>query len=161
MKITVFILLFLSPLMYLNAQDIEFGEVSKEELLEEEYPLDKSANAVVLYKKQETYFISNNGSSDLITEIHERIKIYNKDGFDYATQRLSMYKSGSTSENISKLKAYTYNLENDKIVKTELDKDQIFENEVNYNYKEIKFTLPNIKEGSVIEYRYKLRSPFI
>ena len=99
------------------SQEIKFGKVSKEELLEESYLQDESADAVVLYKKQVTYFGSNAASSELVTEIHERIKIYNKDGFEYATKHIDLFKSRSNDESISKVKAYTYNLENNEVVK--------------------------------------------
>jgi len=145
---------------YYQSQEIKFGDVSKEELMEESYENDPSANAVVLYKKRNTYYNSSPVSVELVTEIHERIKIYNKEGFDHATKEISLFRRGNNREKIRKLKAYTYNLEDGKVVKTELDKDQIFETEVNYNYNETKFTMPNVKENSIIEYSYEVWSPF-
>lgn len=142
-------------------QDYKFGKVSKEELLEKFYQKDESANAAVLYKDQVTYFSFNAASSELVTEIHMRIKIYNKEGFDYATNHVDLFKGRNDGETISKIKAFTYNIENDNIVKTALDKDQVFKTEVSYNYNQVKFTMPNIKEGSVIEFKYKITSPFI
>lgn len=142
------------------SQEVEFGKISKEELLEKSYSKDESANAVVLYKNKNTYFNSSSGVVSLVTQVHERIKIYNKEGFDYATKTINLYKSRSDKERVSKIKAYTYNLEGSKIVKTELDKDQIFDNEYSYNYDQVKFTLPNVKEGSVIEFKYDIKSPF-
>ena len=145
---------------YLSSQEIEFGKVSKEELLEKVYDKDSSANAVVLYKYRNTYYGTNAASVELVTEIHERIKIYNKEGFDNATISATLYKSGSSKERISKIKAYTFNLENNKIVKTKLEKDQIFDSEYSYNYNQVKFTMPNVKEGSVIDIKYSIISPF-
>ncbi|MCL6295563.1 DUF3857 domain-containing protein [Jejuia spongiicola] len=154
------LLLFVTSFQILLSQEIEFGKISKEELLEESYPQDKSANAVVLYKHQNTYLSSSVSSIELITEIHERIKIYNKEGFNYATHEVNLFKSGSSNESVRKIKAFTYNIEDGKVVKAALDKDQVFENEVSYNYNQTKFTMPNVKEGSVIEYKYTIRSPF-
>lgn len=154
------LLLFFTSFQILLSQEIEFGKISKEELLEESYPQDKSANAVVLYKHQNTYLSSSISSIELITEIHERIKIYNKEGFDYATHEINLFKSGSSNESVRKIKAFTYNVEDGKVVKAALDKNQVFENEVSYNYNQTKFTMPNVKEGSVIEYKYTIRSPF-
>ncbi len=154
------LLLFFTSFQILLSQEIEFGKISKEELLEESYPQDKSANAVVLYKHQNTYLSSSVSSIELITEIHERIKIYNKEGFNYATHEVNLFKSGSSNESVRKIKAFTYNIEDGKVVKAALDKDQVFENEVSYNYNQTKFTMPNVKEGSVIEYKYTIRSPF-
>lgn len=142
-------------------QDYKFGKVSKEELLEVSYALDASANAVVLFKKQRTYFNFNNSPAGQITEIHERIKIYNNKGFEYATKRINLFKTRSSSESVSKIKAYTFSINNNEIIRTDLDKDQIFKNDISYNYKEVKFTMPKVKEGSVLEIKYTISSPFI
>lgn len=143
------------------SQTIEFGEVTKEELLEKVYTKDSSANAVVLYKSQKTYLSANTQTVELITEMHKRIKIYNKEGFDNATLSMYLFKSGSAKERISKIKAITYNLEDGKIESTKLEKNQIFDSEYSYNYDQVKFTMPNVKEGSVLEIQYKISSPNI
>ncbi|SHJ46745.1 transglutaminase domain-containing protein [Pseudozobellia thermophila] len=145
----------------LQAQEVEFGEISKEELLEEKYELDPDAEAAVLYRSQNTYLQSSGGGARLITEVHERIKLYSKNGFGHATETIHLYKGKSARETVGKIKAFTYNLVNDKVVKSELDKDQIFENEYSYSYDQVKFTMPNVKEGSVIEFMYRINSPFI
>ena len=143
------------------AQEVEFGTITKEELTQKEYALNPDAHAAILYRYQNTYFQSNSGQSMLVTDVQERIKIYSKEGFDYATEFINLYNGRSEKEKIRKIKAYTYNLENDKIVKSELDKDQVFESEIRYNYDQVKFTMPNVKEGSVVEFKYQVVSPFI
>ena len=158
----IYLLLFILSFTQVSfSQEIEFGEVSKEELSEKFYEKDSSANAVILYKKLKTFYGANASSVELVTEVHERIKIYNKEGFDKATVTVNLFKSRSSKERISKIKAYTYNLENNKIVETKLEKNQVFENEYSYNYKQVKFTMPNVKEGSVIDITYKITSPFV
>ncbi len=143
------------------AQDYEFGKVSKEELLEKEHPLEKDAHAAILYRNQNTYYYSGSGYANLITEVHERIKIYSKDGFDYATEVINLYKNRTETESVSKITANTYTLEDGKVVVSKLDKNQVFESELSYNFNQKKFTMPNVKEGSVIEFKYKITSPFI
>lgn len=158
-KISVLIMLI--SISFLSAQEMKFGKVTKDELLEAKCPIDSSANAMVIYKYRNTYFnVNYDGGGQLITEIYQKIKIYNKDGFDNATKQLRIYESKGTRENLSKIKAVTYNLEGDKIVETKLEKDQIFENEQGFNITEVKFTMPKVKEGSVIEFKYKITSPF-
>ena len=154
------LLVSLFLVQHVFSQEIEFGKVSKKELLEKYYDKDSSANAAFLYKYRNTYYGANAVSVELVTEIHERIKIYNKEGFDHATIDVTLFKNRSNNERISKIKAYTFNLENDKIVKTKLEKDQIFDSEYSYNYDQVKFTMPNVKEGSVIDIQYKIISPF-
>ena len=142
------------------SQSVEFGDVTKAELQETICSIDSSANAAYLYKYRKTYFLASGSYVELITEIHEKVKIYNKDGFDYATKQINLFKSGNNSEGVGKIKAITYNLEGNKINETKLEKNQVFKSEFNHRYNQVKFTMPNIKEGSVIEYKYKISSPF-
>src|SRR5690606_5913218 len=134
----------------LSAQHYAFGKVSKEELEEKFNPLDSSASATYWYKQRKTY-IQHSQTLDfqLITEIQERGKIYNQEGFDYATVEKYLYKSGSDKEELNGLRGNTYNLVNGKIEDTKLQKDGIFNSEYNKYNNLSKFTMPNIKEGSV------------
>ena len=144
------------------SQNYKFGKVSKEELQEQFYPLDSSANAVYLYKQRRTYTAVMGNRLQLVTEIQTRLKIYNKEGFKWATEEISLFgSSNSNSENVSGLKAYTYNLEGNEIVETKLDKDNVFDEEKSENWSVKKFTMPNLKEGSVVEWTYKVMSPFV
>ena len=94
-KKTTFIFLFLLVTVHNTAQEIKFGSVSKEELTEKEFVNDKSASAAILYKHRNSYLVTTNGNTQLITEIFERVKIYDKDGFEYATKEISLYKNRS------------------------------------------------------------------
>ena len=146
-----------------SGQDYKFGKVTKDELLEKSYQTDSTANAVILYDKKEVYYEYNPTVRWflLITEVHKRVKLYNKNGFDYASEDFLLYKNARAEEKVSDLKGYTYALEGDKVVKTKLQKEGIFENEYSENYNQVKFTMPNLKDNSVIEYKYKIISPFV
>ena len=145
------------------AQDYKFGKVSKEELEEKFYPLDSTADAAYLLRERKTYYTyTDNSGFEIVNEFHIRLKIYNKDGFDYATFNIPYYNpEKGSSERISSLKAYTYNLsESNKIESDKLSKKNIFD-EATSKFNHIKkITMPNIKEGSVIELTYKLISPY-
>ncbi len=143
------------------SQDYKFGKVSIAELEEIKNVNDASANAAVLYKKQSISFQYSQGNGfQQINEVHERIKIYNKDGFDWATKKIRLFnRSSSSSEELNSLRGYTYNLDNGKIIKDKLKGEGKFEEEANRFWKNSSFTMPNIKEGSVIEYTYKIVSP--
>ncbi|MEM9141550.1 MAG: DUF3857 domain-containing protein [Bacteroidota bacterium] len=144
-----------------KAQKLKFGKISKAELTQSSYELDSSAVAAVLYRHRSTRFNYSQGLGfELITHVHERIKIYKQEGFDYATVAEKLYKDGSDKESISGLKAYTYNWENGKIQKYKLTDEGKFKTELNDYWNEQKFTMPNVKEGSVVEYEYRINSPF-
>ena len=142
------------------AQDYKFGKVSVNELQEKFHPQDSSANAAYLYKDRKIYYTYDGETGwAIVTEVHERIKLYNKEGFDYATEKIRLYDS-SSSEKVSSIKGYTYNLENGSVVKEKLDKKQVFKERKSKNIAVQKFTMPNLKQGSIVEWQYKITSPF-
>lgn len=162
MKNCYSILLLLLFVSGIQAQNFKFGKVSEEEVLEKVHPLEKEANAAVLYRSVSTrYDYSPNSGFTLITDVHERIKIYNKDGFKWATRELNYYKDASRKEYISGLKGYTYNIIDGKLREEKLKKDGIFEEDKTKYQISTKFTMPAVTEGSVIEFEYSLRSPFV
>jgi len=59
---------------------------------------------------------------------------------------------------VSRIEAYAYNLEDGKINKTKMEKSYIFEEQLNTNLKQIKFSIPSVKAGTVIEYKYNITS---
>ena len=160
MKITL-VLLSLCFTITVFTQDYKFGKISKDELEETFNPLDSSASATYLYKYRNTFFEYQQGEGfHLVTEIHERIKIYNKEGFGYATKQVSLHKNGNDTEKVINIKGYTYNLLEEKIEETKLTKEGVFKTEKSKYFDETKFTMPNIKEGSVVEFKYRILSPF-
>lgn len=146
----------------LNAQNYKFDKVSEEELKEQFYPLDSSASAAYLYKYRRSYFdyMPNQGFL-LVTEVQERIKIYTKEGFEYATRLINIYTPDhGETESVASIKAYTYYLENNKVEKEKLEDEGVFKEQLDDNYTQVKITMPKIKEGCVLEIRYKIYSPF-
>ncbi|UAM98340.1 DUF3857 domain-containing protein [Polaribacter litorisediminis] len=160
-NIVLFIALFCQ--ISIVAQNYKFGKVSKEEVEEKFYPLDSTADAAYLYKQRRTYYNYNNNSGfEIVTEVHIRIKLYTTEGFNYATFKLPYVNpEDGESENISSIKAYTYNLnEKGKVDDDKLSNKDIFDEKVN-KFRHVKtITMPNLKEGSVIELEYTMTSPY-
>ncbi|WP_084625607.1 DUF3857 domain-containing protein [Salinimicrobium xinjiangense] len=157
---------FLAALMLLGigagAQDFRFGKVSPEEVEEEFHPQDNEADAAILYRSQNVYYEYNDHTGfTLVTDIHERIKIYTKEGFDWATKEISYYQNSKDKEKVTSIKAYTYNLKDGKLIDEKLKNNGIFQEEVSDYRLTTKLTMPAVQEGSVIEYKYTLRSPFV
>jgi len=143
------------------SQNYKFGKVSKEELAETGNTLFPEASATVLYREHTCYYEYRQGEGfTLYTKVFERVKIYNNDGFDWATHSFATYNYGSDREKIESLKATTYNLDGNSISKDKMAKSAVFDERANSYYLRHKFTLPNIKPGSVIEYSYTVSSPF-
>ncbi len=147
---------------YLISQEIEFGEISKEALLEKSHPIDSTANAAYLYKYRRTYFTHDNrGGFSLVSEIHNRIKIYNKEGLNWGNFKILLYKQAGIKERISGIRGYTFNESNNKIKKTKLKRVNRFTEEVNDNVIAQKIAFADIKEGSIIDFKYVVNSPFV
>ena len=160
MKQLSLIIIVIVSLNFITAQDFEYGEVSKLELQEKYHPKDSAAPAAILYRKEEVrFFYANNLGFMQEREVHERIKIYNMDGFDWATKKVYLYQGSDQREKINGLKGVSYNLVNGKIEKDKLKSDGKFEEDYNDYTKINSFTMPDVKEGTVIEYKYKVTSP--
>src|SRR5690606_6519954 len=103
--ISVFIFVIIS------AQNYNFGKVSKEELHQKQHPTEPTADAAILYRETHTNFeYSSDSGFYMVTDVFERIKIYNKEGFDWATKEIDLYQGTTGKDEISGLKAYTYYL---------------------------------------------------
>ena len=143
------------------AQNFEYGSVNFTDYNFDKNTLDSNANAIVLreFGTASLQIDDIRGTIELVFVHHVRIKIYNKDGFNQANIIIPLYKDDNREEDITDIKASTYNYVNDKLVETPMEKSAIFtENRSRYTVLK-KFTLPNIKEGSIIEYTYRIVSP--
>ena len=150
----------ITALAFSQSKDHNLGKVTVEELQKAYSEIDSSAVAEYLFLKG-NYKVSfdSEGVPMLERTIEAKIKIYNKEGYDYATQKFSIYTGGRREPNAVS-NAYTYNLVNGKIEKTKLKSDGEFTEKVNDNYELKKFTMPNIKEGSIIEFKFTIKSAY-
>ncbi len=162
--IPIIILLFLSQ-NYLIAQDklnIKYGKITPADFDLSKYSFDTSVSAVVIADIGSSGFVGNTkGWFSLEFRRHTRIKILNKNGMDAANVEIPLYFSGQQEEKVNSLKASTYILENGKVIETELDKKSVFKDKYDKNHMEVKFTLPGVKEGCIIEYSYLVTSDFL
>ena len=142
-----------------TAQEFKLGKVSIAELEQKAHPKDSAAAAAILYKKGASRIEYNqNDGFVTVTDVETRIKIYKKEGYDWATQKVWYYNSTNLSEKVSFDDAVTYNLVNGKIEKTKIKSEGLFDEVLNKFRGQKKITMPNVKEGSVIEFKYTIRS---
>lgn len=146
---------------YAQLDPVKFGKIEMPEIQLKAYDKDTSAEAVILGDFGKSYFqYSSSDGFQVFFERIIRIKILKKSGYDWATGQIAVYKSGTDEEKITSLQGVTYNEEGGKIVKTKLNKDAMFVEQVNDNWSLKKFTMPNVKEGSIVEYAYTIKSDF-
>lgn len=158
----LFIYLFILNFNLFYSQEYKLGKVTLDELKETEHKLDKEAVACKLFSKAKTKIVySENKGFELITEVENKIKIYKPEGLKYANFSVEFYNSNSDKEIINFSDAITYNLINNKIEKTKLKSEGEFVEKKNKYSTEKKIIMPNVKVGSIIEFKYTLRSPFL
>lgn len=150
-----FFTLFLSTIYFLAvAQEnaVKPGDVLWQELTMKHYRGDSSAAAVIIFDNGSSV-VSGIGSRALTYKRHVKIKIFRKDALNaWANVRLLVDRGA-----FSKLNGIAYNLENNSVVKSEIDDNSIFKTRYNKYIDAITFTLPHVKEGSVIEYSYIIK----
>ena len=140
-------------------QKYELGKVTVEELQEKAFAKDTSAVAAVLFNIGDVQINFNQGTGFTInTIVKTKIKIYKKEGYDWANKAVRYYIGGNSKEKVSFSNAATYNLVDGKVVKTKLKSDGEFDEKVNKFWARKKITLPNVSEGSIIEFEYSMSS---
>lgn len=161
MKNILLVLLLISSINHYSQNQFNSSDMSvtRTDLELNTYTEDSTANALVLHEYGKSYIDKN--TYKLKTEVTKKLKILNRDGFDKATQTIYLYNNDTQKEKISNISATTYNLENNSVTKTRLEKSQIFVEKYNDKNTLIKFSFPNIKEGSVVTFNYTMETPFI
>lgn len=125
------------------------------------YSKDSAANAVVL-QEFGTAEISNREHSPLVFQYHVKIKIFNSKAFDHGDIIIRLHKQGDREETVENISGITFSqLENGNIESTALEQSKIYhENKSKYS-NQVRFAMPGLKNGCVIEYSYTVVSPFI
>lgn len=124
---------------------------------------DQSTHAVVMqeFGRSELMVIDSENALRVVHEYSVRIKILDQEGFDEANFKIPLYTFSRHAERIEDIKGTTYNLDGGKISRTELASNAIFKEQNSEFVTFSKFTLPDIRVGSIIEVRYRIYSPDI
>lgn len=141
---------------------IKYGKPEKGEVEMEIYEKDPSAAAVILCDFGVSRIDYGREQFEVIFERTLRVKILKKEGLEWGDLEIPYYspKIGG-KERISSIKGITFNLENGKVVSTKLSKEGIFDSQENEYWKETKVSMPQVREGSVIDITYSISSPYL
>jgi transglutaminase-like putative cysteine protease len=151
---TLTVLVLLLPAFAAIAQkdQIDFGQVTRDELAMKECAFDKSADAVVLLDYAVAYF---NDQYNLITERRIRLKILKERGIERANIRIPYY-SNEGFETIRNIEGVVITPTGDGgFSTTALERKNIFNQQINSLYSLQSFAMPNVKIGSIIDYKYQ------
>jgi hypothetical protein len=164
MKTPLCILLLLTCLLPGIAQRLSpaFGTLTDSEKAMTSFEADPEAQAVVLFDVGDSYFFdAENGYNIRFTRM-KRIKVLARAGIEEAsTVSIPFYvESPSKTEKVVSIEAFTYNLKDGLVFKKALDPSTVFEEKVNTFNRVKKFAFPDVQEGSIVEYKYVLETPF-
>ena len=133
----------------------KYGYVDTADLKMASCDFEKDAHALVLFDRAEmvlTYPV-------IVMERQKRIKIFNDDAKDEANIKIELSRKFG-AQRVVGLEAETITLNNGKIEYTKLDPKLVYEEHLDPSKDEVVFSMPNVKAGSVIEYRYILEREF-
>jgi hypothetical protein len=125
------------------------------------YEPDSSAVAVVLSEFGHA-FIDNDGDHNLMFYYHVRIKILKSEGLKYANVEIPLHKSSNgRTEFLRAVKASSFSLDDGSMKETVMREKDVFTDNRGQYLDIKKIAIPNVRVGSVVEFEYRLESPFI
>ncbi len=136
-------------------ENYKFSKITPEELSKKSYDIDLSADAIILADVGITEMEGTNQGWFQVTQKRKcRIKILTKDGYSAANINILLRDRNGYRDRIISLKGVTYNLVNNVVVETKLNDENIFTEKLNKYNTLKKLSFPQVKEGSIIEFRY-------
>lgn len=111
------------------------------------------ADAVMILNKGTMNIVEAARGYQIKVNYKVQIHILSESGLDNADISLPYY-SQDNYESIGTIKGKTMNVVDNKLLETPLMEKQIFEETISENWSEMRFSMPNVKVGSIIEYTY-------
>ena len=150
---------FAASAVQAQPEPIKFGQIDAKDLTAAPFAGDSTAAAVVLCDYGSTSIAS---STQLRFERVTRIKILKKAGLKWGTVEVRLrHDYPGYTEQLTNLQGFTYNLVNGAVVRELLTKAAAVLTKQSDLYSLQKFALPNVREGSVIEFRYTIFSSYL
>jgi hypothetical protein len=158
----------------LNGQKppVRYSKPDRSELEMKIYSGDPDASAVILYDYGKTWFLfpdakvvnefgRQSTGFRIVFYRYFRIKILDNDALHLADVEIPMYHTALAREEVSKVHATTWNMEGGEIIKTRMEDEMVSTDQVDKNRDKIKFSMPDVRAGSVIEVEYTVTSEFL
>lgn len=157
-QIILFALLLCSTLFSFSQerQTAEFGKPTESDFELQIYEKDSTAAAVVLFEQGYFQFETVGDYIKLIKNVYRKVKIFDSKQFNGGSVDIPLLVSDGTSEKVTRYNALTHN----GTVKTYVSTDAIFVTSIPEVGRVCRIVFPNVKNGSIIEYTYRLESPF-
>lgn len=161
LRLIVILLFFLQLNLAAQSQTQAFGKIFKTDFEVTLSSQDRNAEAVVIFDLGKSHFGEREGTYDVLFERKTRIKILSDAGLKWGEVKIPFYQEGGIYEEVEDIEAYVYNIEDGRLKKSKITESDWHDEVLNKSWKIRKFALPNVKIGSIIEYRYKIRSQYL
>lgn len=133
-----------------------FNTITQDEYTLKSYSKDPTTPAVVLYESGRNTFEKIDNYLRLVKVVHKKIKIFDAKRFKGTEIDIAYYHTKGSSEKVVEIKAITHN----GAIRKKVDKKDIFDVDRSENWSEKRFTFPDVQDGSIIEYTYRIESPY-
>jgi hypothetical protein len=136
--------------------DTAFGKITAGDFHVSSPAVDSGASVVILEDIGQSTLDGYDNGWRIEFKRYRRLLIRNKKGFEAANITLSFSGEANGMGKLATLRANTYNLDNGKVVQTKVeDEDMFLDSGENERMKE-RWTFPDVREGSIIEYVYSI-----
>lgn len=167
---------FLSPLLLFTVTlvalschaatdvNIKWGHPTEQELTMTTYEPDSLADAVVLARQDLVRYSLAGNYFKVTRTVKKRVKVLTDDGKDAANGAIAYYYNKhalNECEQLSKLKATAWNMENGKVVKTSMSNATISHEDANERVRVTKWAVPQVRQGTVFEVEYVIDSDLV
>ena len=137
--------------------EMRFKKGLEENFNEDFGELTDDQDAIYIFDTKDYYYGISAEVLSLYEDRHVRMKILDTDALDLGDVSFK-YISEDNYQSIGNIKASCYTMENGELVEHKLKKKDIFRTKLDDRISEVTFAIPNVKEGSIIEYEYQIIS---
>lgn len=148
-------MLICAPTLLFSQERAEkWGNIPESDLKMTVYPLDSSAGVVVL---QDVGKMSVKSTGGVTLYRSRRIKVLDVSAFDQGNLMIT-YRDRKTADELRDLDVQVTTPDG---VKQKVKSDNVFTEKLQRGWAAKKIFIPNLQKGSVIEYRYQMRSEYM
>jgi hypothetical protein len=152
------VLVLLALRLTAQPDPVKFGQVTAADFKADSYKGTAGAPAVVLCDYGQTRIEGAHDGFRVAFERVKRVLILTKAGYEQASVQVPLFRYEGQEDELLNLRACTYNLVGGKVEKQKMAGSAVFREQVSREENVRKFTLSGVREGSIIEYAYTVKS---
>lgn len=137
--------------------DAEFGQIPDSLYSMEEYAPYPDAPFIYTIKELEVNFENDENAIVALLDYYVRIKVFDASAREASIVAIPYYFERGIEE-VENIRAATHTQEGDEVP---LQDDSIRRININSRYNVIEFTMPQVEDGAILEYSYRVRRRYI